>query len=79
MYARDETLLFAAIAILLATLTLGSLTELASADGQSPAQTRELLATRPIANRGDAQLSGDTPCVSAAAAGAAQTGVDEQG
>jgi hypothetical protein len=77
MDARDETLLFSAIAILLAALTLGSLTELASTD--SAAQQRELLAFRPVANRGESQLSRSGTCVSTAAAGAAQTAADEQG
>jgi len=77
MDARDETLLFSAIAILLATLTLGSLTEFASMD--SAAQQRELLASRPVANRGKTQLSRGSTCVSTAAAGAAQSAADEQG
>lgn len=79
MYARDETLLFSAIAILLAALTLGSLTEFASNDGQGAAQPRALLTTQSVANRGVSQLSRGRTCVSAAATGAAQTKADEQG
>lgn len=79
MYARDETLLFSAIAILLAALTLGSLMEFASNDGQSAAQPRALLATQSVANRGVSQLSRSRTCVSTAAADAAPNRADEQG
>lgn len=79
MYARDETMLFSAIAILLATLTLGGLTELASPDAQAVTKQGELLASRPVANGGGLEVSREPACASTAAAPAARRGADRQG
>ena len=79
MYARDETMLFSAIALLLATLTLGGLAELAFPDAQAVTKKRELLVSRPVTSGGEPQVSRDAACASTAAAPAARTGAGQQG
>jgi len=67
MHERDETMLFSAIAILLATLTLGSLVEFASANAQA------------VTNAGELRLSRYSACAATATAPAARSAADRQG
>lgn len=79
MQARDETILFSAIAILLASLMLGGLADLVSADAHAVANTRELQVSRPAANERELRASGDTVCSSAATAPAQRSEAGQPG
>jgi hypothetical protein len=72
-------MLFSAIAILLAALTLGSLAEFASPDAQAVTNKREPLVSQLVANGGERQVSQDAACASTAEAPAARTGAGQQG
>ena len=67
MHERDETILFSAVAVLFAALTLGGLTGLASPDARAVANEREI------------HVSRDADCPSTAEAPAARTGADQHG
>jgi hypothetical protein len=79
MHARDETILFSVIAILLVSLGLGGLADLASANAQAFTNTRELHVSRAVANGRQLHVSRDTACTSAAAAPAARSGAEQRG
>jgi len=67
MYERDETILFSAVAVLLAAVTLGSLAGVAFPDARAVTNEREL------------HVSRDAACASTADAPAVRTGADQQG
>jgi len=67
MHARDETILFSAIAILLAALALRGLADLVPLDARAVTDGREL------------RVSRDAACTSTAAAPAARSGARQRG
>lgn len=71
MPAQDETILFSAIAVLLAALALGGLADFASVDANARASAREL---RVSANTREVHAAGAITCAPAAAAPAEQRG-----
>lgn len=79
MPARDETILFSTIAVLLAALALGGLADFASTDANAFAGTRELRASRPVANARELHASGDITCTPAAAAPAGRSSAGQRG
>jgi hypothetical protein len=78
MHALDETILFSAVAILLAALGLGGAADLASADARAVTNTRELQGSRPVANWRELHASGDA-CTPPAAAPTVHSGAEQRG
>mgnify|MGYP001573184991 CR=1 FL=1 len=78
MPARDETILFSAITILLAALGLGGVADLASTDARAVTNTRELQFSRPFANGRELHTYGDA-CTPTAAAPAVRSGAEQRG
>lgn len=79
MHERDETILFSAIAVLLATLTLGGLADLASPDARAVTNGRELHISRAVENERKLRVSRDAVCTSTTEAPAVRTGADQRG
>ena len=67
MHERAETILFSTVAVLLAAMTLGSLTDIAFADPQDAVNARQVQVARYAA------------CTATAAAPAARTGANRNG
>lgn len=79
MPARDETILFSAIAILLGTLTIAGLADFASPTAQAITSKHELQISRPAANARESQVVRDGACSSTAAAPAERSGAEQRG
>ncbi len=67
MHERVETMLFSAIAVLLAAMTLGGLSDLAFPDARAVASERAT------------QFARNSACTATAAASAARSGADRRG
>jgi hypothetical protein len=78
MHARDETILFSAIAILLAALGLGGAADLASTDARAASNTRELQVSRSVSSWRELHASGDA-CTPIGAAPAVRSGAEQRG
>lgn len=70
MHERDETILFSAVAILLAALALGSLTDIAFADARAAANARQIQVARYAA----CSATAAAPAAPAARSGAGRNG-----
>lgn len=79
MHAQDETILFSAIAVLLAALALGGLADFVSPDARAVTGTHELQAYRSVANGHELHASRDVTCAPAAAVPTARTRAEQRG
>ena len=78
MHARDETILFAAIAILLAALGLGGAADFASTNANAVTNTRGALVSGPVPSRRELHASGDA-CAPIGAAPAVRSSAEQRG
>jgi len=79
MHAQDETILFSAVAVLLAALALGGLADFVSPDARAVTGTHELQVSRPVSNGRELHASRDITCTPAAAMPAVRTRAEQRG